>query len=279
MENARDQRKWRYGNKPDEKGEDVKSYAGYLFDLDGTIYLGEELIPGAAETVARLRARSARVQFLSNKPIARRESYAEKLSKLGIATEAGDVVNSPLASARYLAAEHPGASVLSMGEAALNEELTEAGVRLTEDHEEAEIVLASWDRTISWPQLDAAHQALRRGALFCATNPDTVCPLEGGKTVPDTGAIIAYLEASTGRKLDIMIGKPSPIITEMALAEIGLSAEQCLMVGDRLDTDMEMGQESGLDTALVLTGVTARDELEGSSIEPTWVLESVAGIE
>ena len=256
----------------------VKSYDGYLFDLDGTIYLGEELIPGADEVVERLRKRGARVQFLSNKPIARRDSYADKLTKLGIPTVPEDVVNSPLASARYLASRHPEALVFSMGEAALNEELTEAGVQLTNDHSEAEIVLASWDRQITWARLDAAHQALRRGALFCATNPDTVCPLEGGKTVPDTGAIIAYLEASTERKLDVMIGKPSPIITEMALEEIGLSAEQCLMVGDRIDTDMAMGARSGLDTALVLTGVTNREELAQSDTEPTWVLQSVAEI-
>lgn len=261
-----------------EKVTRVKSYDGYLFDLDGTIYLGDELIPGADEAVARLRERGARVQFLSNKPIARRDSYAEKLTKMGIPTEPGDVVNSPLASARYLATEHPGAAVLSLGEAALNDELVEAGVILTEDHAQAQIVLASWDRQIAWPKLDAAHQALRRGALFCATNPDTVCPLEGGKTVPDTGAIIAYLEASTGRRLDVMIGKPSPIITEMALAEIGLSVDQCLMVGDRLDTDMAMGVTSGLDTLLVLTGVTERDSVARAEITPTWVLDSVAEI-
>lgn len=256
----------------------MKSYDGYLFDLDGTIYLGEELIPGADEVVGRLRERGARVQFLSNKPIARRDSYADKLTKLGIPTEPEDVVNSPLASARYLASRHAGARVFSLGEAALNEELTDAGVQLTDDHSEAEIVLASWDREITWARLDAAHQALRGDALFCATNPDTVCPLEGGRTVPDTGAIIAYLEASTGRKLDVMIGKPSPIITEMALEEIGLTAEQCLMVGDRIDTDMAMGDSSGLDTALVLTGVTEREDLTRSDTKPTWILESVAEI-
>ncbi len=256
----------------------MRRYEGYLFDLDGTIYLGEELVPGADETVAKLRGRGAGVLFLSNKPIARREAYAEKLTKLGIPAQPDDVVNSPLASARYLAREHADKPVLSLGESALNEELTEAGVRLTDRHDEAEIVLASWDREIAYERLDAAHQALRRGALFFATNPDTVCPLEGGRTVPDTGAIIAYLEASTGRPLDVMIGKPSPIITEMALAGIGLEAEQCLMVGDRLGTDIAMGETAGLDTALVLTGVTDRDELTRSDTEPTWVVESVAEI-
>jgi HAD superfamily hydrolase (TIGR01457 family) len=256
----------------------VNQYEGYLFDLDGTIYLGEELIPGADETVAKLRGRGARVQFLSNKPIARRDSYATKLSKLGIDCAPGDVVNSPLASARYLAAEHAGKRVMVMGEAPLQQELLDAGVELTEIPEETEIVLVSWDREICWAQMDAAHQALRQGAEFFATNPDTVCPLEGGKTVPDCGAMIAYLEASTGRALDVMIGKPSPIITQMALAEIGLEAAQCLMIGDRLGTDIMMGETAGLDTALVLTGVTDREELQDSPVNPTWVLESVAEI-
>lgn len=257
----------------------MKQYDGYLFDLDGTIYLGEELIPGADRTVAKLRERGARLQFLSNKPIARRETYASKLTKLGIPCTPADVVNSPLASARYLAAEHSGRRVMAMGEAPLRQELLDAGVVLTDRVEDTEIVLVSWDREICWPQMDAAHQALRRGARFFATNPDTVCPVEGGRTVPDCGAMIAYLEASTGRRLEVMIGKPSPIITQMALAEIGLQAHQCLMIGDRLDTDMAMGRTAGLDTALVLTGVTSRENLAASGAKPTWVLESVAEIE
>ncbi|MGC9318700.1 MAG: HAD-IIA family hydrolase [Armatimonadota bacterium] len=254
----------------------MRLYDGYLFDLDGTIYLGEELIPGADLAVASLRQRGARVLFLSNKPIARRETYAEKLTRLGIPASADDVVNSPLASARYLSREHPGARVMVLGEAPLERELLEAGVELTERVEEAEIVLVSWDRQITYQQLDAAHQALLRGARFFATNPDVVCPLEGGRTVPDSGANIAYLQASTGRQLEVLIGKPSPIITEMAMAQIGLQARQCLMVGDRLDTDMAMGETAGLDTALVLTGVTSREDLERSEREPTYVLHSVA---
>jgi arabinose operon protein AraL len=257
----------------------LKQYDGYLFDLDGTIYLGDELIPCADETVAKLRERGARVQFLSNKPIARRETYATKLTKLGIACTPEDVVNSPLASARYLASEHPGKRVMVMGEAPLRQELLDAGVILTDRVEETEILLVSWDREICWAQMDAAHQALRQGARFFGTNPDTVCPVEGGQTVPDAGAMIAYLEASTDRKLEVMIGKPSPIITEMALAEVGLTPERCLMIGDRLGTDIAMGETAGLDTALVLTGVTTREMLAASSAKPTWVLESVAEIE
>ncbi len=260
----------------DEDDDGVRAYDGYLFDLDGTIYLGDELIPGADRVVASLRERGARVRFLSNKPIARRATYAAKLTKLGIPAGPEDVVNSPLAAARYLSREHPDERVFVLGEPPLIDELTEAGVTLADGAEDAEIVLVSWDRAITWDRLDLAHQALRRGARFFATNPDTVCPVEGGMTVPDCGANIAFLEASTGRTLDVMVGKPSPIITQMALAGIGLRSEQCLMVGDRLDTDMAMGETAGLHTALVLTGVTSAEDLARSERRPTYVLESVA---
>jgi len=254
----------------------LKQYQGYLFDLDGTIYLGDELIPGADRTVAKLRERGARVLFLSNKPIARRATYAGKLTKLGIPATEDDVVNSPLAAARYLAAEHPGSRVMVIGEQPLIDELTEAGVRLTDAVEETDILLVSWDRQMTYDALHRAHDALMRGARFFATNPDVVCPVEGGRMVPDAGANIAYLQASTRRKLEVLIGKPSPIITEMALDRIGLGPGECLMVGDRLDTDMAMGENAGLDTALVLTGCTSEEDLERSERTPTWVLGSVA---
>lgn len=256
----------------------MRQYAGYLFDLDGTIYLGEELIPGADRTVAALRERGAKVLFLSNKPIARRATYAEKLSKLGIPATEADVVNSPLAAARYLAAEHPGARVMVIGEQPLLDELTDAGVRLTDAVEDTDILLVSWDRDINYDKLHRAHDALTAGARFMATNPDVTCPVEGGRMVPDCGAKIAYLEASTGRELEVMIGKPSPIITKLSLGEVGLQPEECLMTGDRLDTDILMGETGGLDTCLVLTGCTCREDLRASTRNPTHVLDSVADL-
>lgn len=254
----------------------MRAYAGYLFDLDGTVYLGEGLIPGADRTIAELRQRGAEVLFLSNKPIARRATYADKLSKLGIPATEGDVVNSPLAAARYLASEHAGARVMVIGEQPLLDELTEAGVKLTGAVAETDILLVSWDRQITYDTLHRAHDALTAGARFFATNPDVTCPVEGGRMVPDCGANIAYLEASTGRGLEVMIGKPSPIITEMALAQMGLGPQDCLMVGDRLNTDMAMGESAGLDTCLVLTGCTSRGDLRASTRKPTYVLDSVA---
>lgn len=254
----------------------MKQYEGYLFDLDGTIYLGGELIPGADATVAALRERGAKVLFLSNKPIALRADYAEKLSSLGIPVVEKDVVNSPFAAARYLAAEHPNARVHVIGEQPLLYELADAGVQFTDEVDETDILLVSWDREISYAKFQRAHDMLVAGARFFATNPDVTCPVEGGRMVPDCGANIAYLEASTGRTLEVLIGKPSPIIIEMALAQIGLPAGECLMVGDRLNTDIAMGEAGGLDTALVLTGCTSEEDLRASTRNPTHVLASVA---
>jgi len=254
----------------------LRQYQGYLLDLDGTVYLGEELVPGADAAVAALRERRARVLFLSNKPLARRETYAAKLTRLGIPAKPEHVMNSPLASARYLSRHHPDARVYVLGEQPLIDELAAAGLHFAESPEAADLVLVSWDRQLTYDKLDFAHQALMGGARFFATNPDVTCPLGGGLRVPDTGANIAALEATTGRQLEVMIGKPSPVITEMALAQLGLSAEECLMVGDRLSTDMAMGASAGLDTALVLTGVTSPQDLEDAQQRPTYVLESIA---
>jgi arabinose operon protein AraL len=256
----------------------LRQYEGYLLDLDGTIYLGEELVSGADRAVALLRERGAKVLFLSNKPIARRETYAAKLTGLGVPAKPEDVINSPLAAARYLSRYHPEARTYVLGERALIDELVAAGLHLTEAAEDTDIVLVSWDRQLTYDRLDGAHQALMAGARFFATNPDVTCPLEGGRRVPDSGANIAALEATTGRKLEVMIGKPSSVITEMALAELGLGPSECLMVGDRLETDMAMGAAAGLDTALVLTGVTRRQDLECACYSPTYVLESIADL-
>jgi HAD superfamily hydrolase (TIGR01450 family) len=157
----------------------VKQYQGYLLDLDGTIYLGEQLIPGADQVVEALRERGAKVLFLSNKPLARRETYAAKLTRLGVPAGPEDVMNSPLASARYLSRQHPAARIYVLGEQPLIDELAAAGLHFAESQETTDLVLVSWDRDLTYDKLDWAHQALMLGARFFATNPDVTCPLAG----------------------------------------------------------------------------------------------------
>jgi arabinose operon protein AraL len=249
-------------------------YAGYIFDLDGTVYLGERLLPGAAEAIATLRARGAGVVFLSNKPIQRREAYAAKLERLGIPVAREDVINSSLVLARRLAREAPGARVFAIGEPPLLEELAEAGLAIEEDPARIEWVIASLDRQFDYRKLDTGYKALARGARFCATNPDKTLPLEG-EQVPDCAAVIAALEACSGRHVEWVAGKPSAAMLESALERLGCAPQECLMVGDRLETDVEMGRLGGTWTALVLTGVTTPDTLAASPVQPDFVCAGI----
>jgi len=248
---------------------------GYLLDLDGTVYRGEHLIPGAKETIAELRRRGRKVVFLSNKPLYSREDYAAKLTRLGIPTSKDEVINSSLVLAEHLAREAPGSKVFIIGEIPLLKELWQAGLNITEVPEEVEYVIAAFDRTFDYRKLNIAFQALKRGAHFYATNPDRTCPVEGGE-IPDAAAVIAALEATTGRKVEKIFGKPSRYMIQTALEVLGLPPEKCAMVGDRLETDIRMAKENGLTAILVLTGVTRPEDLKDSPFQPDYVLPSLA---
>jgi NagD protein len=249
-------------------------FAGYVFDLDGTVYLGERLLPGAAEALAALRRRGARIVFLSNKPVQRREAYAAKLEKLGIHAPKDDVINSSMVLAQRLAQEAPGARVFAIGETPLLEELAEAGLVLEDDPTRIEWVIASLDRQLDYRKLEIGYQALARGARFCATNPDKTLPLEG-EQIPDCAAVIAALEACSGRQVEWIAGKPSQIMLDAALARLRCPPRSCLVVGDRLETDVEMGRRGGLWTAAVLTGVSTRESIAQSPIQPDFVCAGI----
>ncbi|MHB9033866.1 MAG: HAD-IIA family hydrolase [Anaerolineae bacterium] len=250
------------------------SYTGYIFDLDGTVYRGEQLIPGAQEKVLSLRAAGAKVVFLSNKPLEPRSSYAAKLSRLGIPTPNEDVINSAQAMFYHLRQERKFDGLYVIGEPTLLKEFLDEGFNLTEHPQDIKTVIAAFDRTLTYAKLNLAHQALVRGADFYATNADRTCPMAEGE-IPDCAGVIAFLEATTGRKVQFVAGKPSPGILEAALARLGVARESCLMVGDRLSTDIRMGLSLGMDTALVLTGVTSAVDLALSEIKPTFIFESI----
>jgi len=256
-------------------GGKVARIQGYLIDLDGTVYRGEQLIPGASQAISLLRARRRRFVFLSNKPLQSRMDYAAKLTSLGIPTEKSEVVNSSQVLALYLSREAPGAKVFAIGEPPLLAELKEAGLILTDKPEEIEYVIAAFDRTFDYRKLNIAFQALKRGARFYATNPDRTCPVENGE-IPDAAAVIAALEATTGRKVEKIFGKPSRYMIETALEVLGLPPEKCAMVGDRLETDIRMAKENGLTAILVLTGVTRPEDVKDSPFQPDYIIPSLA---
>jgi HAD superfamily hydrolase (TIGR01457 family) len=253
-------------------------FNGFIFDLDGTVYLGERLIPGADRIIRLLREGGKKVVFLSNKPLYTREDYAAKLTRLGIPTTPSEVVNSTFVLIRYLQRVAPGAKVFVMGELPFLVEMVKAGFRLTEDPGEIEYVVAAFDRTFDYRKLNIGFQAIRKGARFIATNPDRTCPVEGGE-LPDCAGIIAALEATTLKKVEVIVGKPSPITVQVALEVMGLEAAECILIGDRLETDIRMALESGMKAALVMTGVTDAKTLEASPVRPDHVFQSIADLE
>ncbi len=253
------------------------TFLGYIFDLDGTIYLGEKLIPGARETIERLKSLSKKIVYLSNKPLQTREDYASKLTRLGIPTQPEEVINSSLVMARWLSREAPGATIYVIGEIPLIEEMVRAGFRISERAGEIQYVIASFDRTFDYRKLNIALQAIKKGARFIATNPDRTCPVEGGE-IPDCAAVIGAVEGTAGKKVEAIVGKPSDIMIRVAVDYMGLRPQDCVLVGDRLETDMVMGKKAGMATALVLTGVTNREILKKALIQPDYVWESVAEI-
>ena len=156
-------------------------FSGYIFDLDGTIYRGEKLIPGARETIEKLKSLRKKIVYLSNKPLQTREDYAAKLTRLGVPTRPEEVINSSLVMARWLSRQAPGAAIYIVGEPPLIDEMVREGFRITEKSEEVQYVIASFDRTFDYRKLNISLQAIKRGAHFVATNPDRTCPVGGEK--------------------------------------------------------------------------------------------------
>jgi NagD protein len=247
---------------------------GWLFDLDGTVYLGERLLPGAAAAIAALRSEGRRVVFLTNKPLQTRADYAAKLTRLGIATAPGDVITSSLVLARHLARLDPGAPLFVIGEPPLLAELRAHGFEVRADARVRWVVIA-FDRTFDYAKLATALQASRAGARLIATNPDRTCPTEDGE-IPDCAGMTAAVEAVTGRTVEAVVGKPSPLMLEVALAALGLTAPECVIVGDRLETDIVMGKRLGLATVLVLSGITRAGDPRIAEIGPDLVLPSLS---
>lgn len=247
---------------------------GFIFDLDGTLYLGDQLIPGADRAIRMLRERGKKLAFVSNKPIQSRRTYADKLNELGVDCEVNEVINSSLVCARYLQKNHPGCRALVIGEGPLVEELKSHGIEVTEDPEQTDVVVVSWDRDFTYDKLNRAYIAAVNGAALIGTNPDATCPMPG-YDLPDAACMISAVEACADRKVDPIVGKPSPIMVEEALDLLGVPPERAALVGDRASTDLLMAREAGIAFLLVLSGVTDRADLDDLPAEPDIVIENV----
>jgi NagD protein len=252
-------------------------YNAYIFDLDGTVYLGESLLPTAKATITRLRELGKRTVFLSNNPTHTRESYSQKLTRLGLPTPAADILNSSLVMVNFLKTHCPTARLFVIGEEPLQNDLRQAGFELVEDAGSTDAVIASFDRTFVYRKLQVAFDAIRAGARFFATNADRYCPVPGGGE-PDAAAIIAAIEACTDVRCEAVVGKPSRYTIDAVLDLVQLPASECVMTGDRLETDIQMGLNAGMSAALALTGATTEAMLAQSDIQPTYVLHQLGDL-
>ncbi len=264
-------------NRPSEASKTPeKLYDGYVFDLDGTIYLGDELLPGVKRLILKLRELDRRVVFLSNNPTKDPGMYADKLTKLGIETPAEEIVNTVVTMTQWLLQNHPDATVFPIAEDPLKNALREAGIRISEDPEEIDIVIASYDRGFDYRKLQIAFDAIwfHKRAMLVTTNPDRYCPFPGGRGEPDAAAIVGAIEGCTGAKCEVNVGKPDPIMLETIMDLIGLDAKDCVMTGDRLYTEIRMALDAGMPSAVVLTGETTAEDLDEESKEnlPDYVL-------
>ena len=251
----------------------------YVFDLDGTIYLGDELLPGALTLIERLREAGTHVKFLSNNATRDPRQYRDKLASMGLLVPVEDIANTVVTTTRWLLDHHPGAALFVLGEEPLQRALREAGFRLTDDPAEVDVVVASYDRAFDYRKLQIAFDALwfHKRAVLMSTNPDRFCPFPGGRGEPDAASIVAAIEACAQVKLERTFGKPSALMAEMALAGLGVSPRDAVMVGDRLHTDIAMGRRAGMDAALVLTGDSGRGDIASvpEDERPSCVLESL----
>lgn len=248
--------------------------SAYIFDLDGTLYRGNEAIPGAAEVVAELKRRGAVVRYLTNNSSQTLAFFAEKLRGMGFEVGPSEVVSSALGTAHYLRAQGLDRAFV-VGEPGLVQTLREQGLGVVNasaghvvDPEgiDAPAVVVGIHRTFTYAIMGSAMQRIRAGAKFVATNPDSTFPLEGGRLVPGAGSVVAAIRTCSEVE-PFVVGKPNPFLIQMILEETGIAPENALVVGDRLDTDIESGRRAGCPTHLVLTGV-AKTAPEGQPFSP-----------
>ncbi|MEK5031914.1 TIGR01457 family HAD-type hydrolase [Paenibacillus sp. FSL R7-0302] len=236
----------------------MNNIGGLLIDLDGTLYHGGRMIPGAQRLIAALRAAEIPFLYVTNNSSRTPASVAAHLRGMGIEARPEEVCTSSLAAARYIAGESPGASVAILGEEGLVEACTEAGLTLVSEH--PQVVVQGIDRSFTYEALARASRWIREGARFVLTNPDLMLPSDDG-VMPGAGTIGAAIEAASG-VAPVVIGKPETHLVTYATSLLGIKPEDAVMVGDNMRTDILAGANAGCRTVLVLTGLTTRDNLE-----------------
>lgn len=249
-----------------------KTYDAFLLDLDGTVYRGMKQIPEAVAFVKELKRRGLRYLFVTNNSTRTKEKVAAELKGFGIPCTEEDVLTTSMATASYIKSEKPDATVYYIGEEGLKQAMEQE--RLTYEEAHPDYVAFGMDRQITYEKYTKACLAVRAGAKFVSTNPDVALPNERG-LVPGNGSLTSVISVSTG-VAPVFIGKPEPIIVELALKKIGVAKDRALMIGDNYDTDILAGIHAGMDTLIVLTGVTSAEALGKKPVQPTYKVNSLS---
>jgi len=251
----------------------LSSIRAFLMDMDGTVYLGRRLLPGAKRFFRLLSRRGLPYLFFTNNSSADRTLYREKLAGLGLDVSAEQIITSGEATALYLTTRTPHRRLFVLGTPSLEREFRDAGLTLADQRVDA--VVVGFDKTLTYAKLERACHLLRGGAAFVATHPDKVCPTQAGP-IPDCGSVLALLRAATGRRPTV-VGKPQRRMAAMALRKLGpgVRPAHVAIVGDRLYTDIRMGRRAGLTAILVLSGETRREDLATTRDKPDYVFPSI----
>lgn len=241
-----------------------------IFDLDGTLYLGKTAIAGAQEKLEELRSKGIKTLMLTNAATRTREGVVSKLSGMGIAVDAEKTYCTSYFLAKYISEKHPGKKAHVVGEQGIFDEFEKLGIETV--NEGADLVVVGLDRKFTYEKLAGALRELDNGAQLIASNHDATFPTENGMR-PGAGAILAAVEACSGKKA-LVLGKPGSYACELIMKDHGVGKEEMLMVGDRLDTDIMFARNCGIKSALVLSGVSKKDEIK--EIKPDYVFGSIA---
>jgi HAD superfamily hydrolase (TIGR01457 family) len=247
----------------------------FLLDMDGTFYLGKRLLPGALKFIKVLKRRGIDYLFLTNNSSSDSRRYAQKITLLGLPVSHRRVLTSGEATAMHLGHQKPRARVYVVGTPALRNEFTRQGFAL--EDEAPDFAVLGFDTTLTYAKLWKLCDLVRAGVPYIATHPDFNCPTETG-WMPDVGAMIAFVKASTGREPDLVVGKPNRLFAEIAAERAGVSLESTCMVGDRLYTDIALGQAAGIPTVLVLSGETKPHEVPDSPYQPDYIFQNLGAL-
>jgi 4-nitrophenyl phosphatase len=252
------------------------AFEGIILDVDGTVVRDDEPIDGAAEGLDAVADAGLERVFVSNNPTAVPAAYEARFERAGLTVDREEVLTAGTATTAYLRAEHAADRLFLVGADGVADQLAAAGLSLTDDPVAADALVASIDPEFGYDSLCAAIVALEDPETdFVGTDPDMLIP-QAGPDIPGSGAMIHAIEGVTERPVEVICGKPSSHARELALEALGVDAADCLVVGDRLDTDIALGDAGGMTTALVLTGVTDRETLAAAPIQPDHVLDSLA---